>query len=136
MGEEGEIDLKGSSGFTVDIDGTVRGVNGRAIDKMLITKPQEGTQLAKFSNGMYQIDLNPQVVPPVAGEPAAPEPVAAAVETVEMPNLRQGVLETSNISLQSEMAIMMEAQRSFQACSKALQAIDQINQKTVTIGGQ
>lgn len=150
LGKKGEIDLKGSSDFTVDEDGMVRDIAGRRIDTLYITKPVEGTQLAKFSNGMYQIDQNPQTVPPLAGAvppadgavpPAdgaagAPQAVVGSVVEVDMPNVQQGILERSNISLQSEMALMMETQRTFQSCSKALQAIDQINQKTVTLGGQ
>ncbi|MEG0116280.1 MAG: flagellar basal body rod C-terminal domain-containing protein, partial [Hydrogenoanaerobacterium sp.] len=75
--------------------------------------------------------------PTTAPAAQAPATVAEpAVETVKTPNLQQGVLERSNIDLQNEMSMMMETQRTFQACSKALQAIDQINQKTVAIGGQ
>ncbi|MEG0838959.1 MAG: flagellar hook-basal body protein [Hydrogenoanaerobacterium sp.] len=152
MGQRGEINLKGSSSFKVDTDGNVMDIRGRKIDKLLITKPTQGTQLAKFSNGMYQIDKTPQLVPPPVAAPAAdagapttapsapttaPATVAEpAVETVKTPNIQQGVLERSNIDLQNEMSMMMETQRTFQACSKALQAIDQINQKTVAIGGQ
>ena len=44
----------------------------------------------------------------------------------------QGWTERSNIDPNREMALVMEAQRTFQACSSALQILDKINQKSAT----
>lgn len=136
MGRRGEISLKGSSDFTVEQDGSVYDVQGKRVDSLLITQPREGAQLAKFANGMYQVDPNPPAPPLQAGEVAPVEPVVADVITLTEPDIRQYVLEGSNSDMNKEMSLLMETQRTFQACSKALQAIDELNQKTVAIAGQ
>ena len=50
----------------------------------------------------------------------------------EQTKIRQGWLESSNIDVNREYAMVMEAQRAFQACSSALQIIDQIDQKSAS----
>ncbi|MEI3580413.1 MAG: flagellar basal body rod C-terminal domain-containing protein [Acutalibacteraceae bacterium] len=50
----------------------------------------------------------------------------------EQTKIRQGWLEPSNIDVNREYAMVMEAQRAFQACSSALQIIDQIDQKSAS----
>lgn len=138
MGEKGEIKLD-SSDFVVLEDGTVKDAySDKVYDKLLINAPNEGTQLKKFSNGMYQVDPTPPE--PLGTQPEAEgeqQPaVAPGVTQVELPNIQQGVLENSNIDWNAEMSLMMETQRTFQSCSKALQIIDQLNQKTVGIANQ
>jgi len=44
----------------------------------------------------------------------------------------QGWIERSNIDVNREYAMVMEAQRAFQACSTALKIIDDIDQKAAT----
>ncbi len=56
----------------------------------------------------------------------ANQPVSAQTK------IRQGWLETSNVDINREYAMVMEAQRAFQACSSALQIIDKIDQKSAT----
>ena len=41
----------------------------------------------------------------------------------------QGWTERSNVDLNREYTLAIEAQRAFQACSSALQIVDKINQK-------
>ena len=43
--------------------------------------------------------------------------------------LVQGWTERSNVDLNREYTLAIEAQRAFQACSSALQIVDKINQK-------
>ena len=121
QGAKGDIYLGGSD-FTVTENGVILDKNNRAVDRLLITMPgmttdEDGNQIAditKYSNGMYQL-----------GNPAA------AVE-VTLPTVYQNALENSNIDINREYTLMIEAQRTFQSCSKALQMIDDINGKAAS----
>ena len=55
LGTKGEILLEGSE-FEVRENGEVYNSKGRYVDRVLVTQPRTGTKLAKFPNGMYQID--------------------------------------------------------------------------------
>ena len=113
LGEEGEIQVNGSS-FEVEADGTVVGADGTDIAKLRIAAmPQDSNVLIEMENGLYTVD----------GEEIALQ---------DRPIVYQGVLELSNMDMNSQMAMTMEAQRAFQACSSALQITDQMNQKTVS----
>ena len=46
--------------------------------------------------------------------------------------MAQGWLERTNMDITQEYAMVMEAQRAFQACSTALQIVDRLNQKAAT----
>lgn len=112
LGENGEIQINSSS-FFVAPDGTIYDDNNRRIDRLLVTYPAEGATLEKFTNGLYTIDnleLNEQV----------------DVQII------QGTIEQSNIDLNREYTLVMEAQRSFQALSTAMRMVDTMNEKTVT----
>lgn len=124
LGAKGEIEVENSS-FTVDVDGTVFNSKGRRVDTLLITLPDQNSQLEKVRNGLYTV----QPRPGENGEPAD-EAQEAGVDTVRMPHIIQGQLEHSNIDFNREMTLMMETQRTFQSCSNALKTIDQMNQKT------
>lgn len=113
LGEEGPIQVNGSS-FTVTEDGSVFDENGEQIEKLLITRPPEDTQLEKFTNGMY-----------VAPENA--EPVEA-----DNFSITQFALETANYDINKEYSLIMESQRAFQACSQALKMLDTVAQKAAT----
>lgn len=110
LGERGEIQVDGS-GFTVLEDGTVYNSRGRRVDTLRVTWPQELTQLEKVENGLYVI-ANPDNNLPV-----------------ENPKIYQGVQERSNIDVNRELSLAMEAQRAFQSCSQALKIVDGMNQK-------
>lgn len=113
LGEGGEIQIK-TSGFYVASDGTIYDENNKRIDRLLVTYPAEGTQLEKFTNGLYTIN-NPE-----------------ANQQVEGVQVIQGTIEQSNIDLNREYTLVMESQRAFQACSTALRIVDELNQKTAT----
>jgi flagellar basal body rod protein FlgG len=60
---------------------------------------------------------------------------AGGVQTFVRPGgttLIQNSLEKSNVDMNRELSLLMEAQRSFQACSTILKGIDQINQKAAS----
>lgn len=166
QGEDGDIHVGGSNftvdvdGSIHTVDSRGKRVD---IDKLLITAPDEGILLTVKRNGMYQLDGDPKqtpvamgpngpldaqaqpVQPPVPGAAAegedAPEPndderIPIGAHVVENPNIRQFSLETSNVELNREMALMMETQRNFQSCSRALSVIDEIDSRTVMIAQQ
>lgn len=112
QGENGDIEVNGSD-FRVELDGTVIDSKGKVLDKILVQVPAEGVELSKYTNGMYMTD----------GE----------LVQLEMPNVAQGVLEGSNVDPNSEIALMIQTQRSFQSCAKALTMIDEINQKSANL---
>jgi len=114
LGRKGEIELE-TSDFTIEADGSVYDAQGRHVDTILVTLPPEGAQIEQVANGLYRtenMEDNPE-----AGE-----------ET----HLVQGWIERSNIDINREYALVMEAQRAFQACSTALQIIDEIDQKAAS----
>lgn len=113
MGRKGEVEV-GTAGFTVEADGTVYSEKGRKLDVLVISQPDAETKLEKSANGLYR----------------APEGVD--LPEAQGSRVTQGLLEASNIDLNREYTLAMEAQRTFQSCSNALRIIDQLNQKTAT----
>ncbi len=114
LGEKGPITLP-TSYFTVESDGTIYDETGNLVDKLLVTIPPEGTEIKQMTNGMYQV-----------------EDMEANLPVDRSTNIVQGWFERSNIDMNREYTLAMEAQRAFQACSTALQIIDQIDQKAAT----
>lgn len=114
LGYEGPIVLENAD-FTITSDGTIYDGNGRYIDRLLITIPPQDTEIKQAQNGLYQT-VNME------------ENLAVTDDT----QLLQGWTESSNIDLNQEYTMVMEAQRAFQACSTALQLIDTIDQKAAT----
>lgn len=114
MGQEGPIILT-TSDFTVESDGSVYDATGALVEKLLVTIPPEGAELEQAANGMFYT-ANMEENLPVEGET----------------NVVQGWLERNNININQEYTMVMEAQRAFQACSTALQIIDEIDRKAAT----
>lgn len=113
LGQEGPIQVDGSD-FVVDGEGKVYNSDGTQVGTLLITQPEEDTQLDKTTNGLYAVaDPN--------NNPAA-----------EGYQIEQKVLERNNININQEYTLAMQAQRAFQACSQALKIVDQMNQKAST----
>ncbi|MBE6906547.1 flagellar hook-basal body protein [Marasmitruncus massiliensis] len=113
LGEDGEIEVGGSN-FAVNEDGEVYDERNRLIDRLLITVPGQDVQLEKFTNGLYTVADGGEMVP------------------AENMTVRQGILERSNVDMNREYTLAMEAQRAFQSCSQAIKIVDQMNQKSVT----
>lgn len=112
LGEDGPIQLEDAN-FTVQEDGTIYDGDGRAVDTLLVTVPQDMAQLTANENGTYTVP-----------DMALNQPADVTV--------RNKVLENSNVDFNQEYTMTIEAQRAFQACSSALQIIDKINQKSAT----
>lgn len=111
LGRRGEIDLGGSSSFTVDANGEIYGANGQYIDTLDIVVPGEDESIERVGNSLFQF----------AGE--------ATGRAAENSTLVQKWLEKSNLDMNREYTMMMEAQRAFQSCSTALQILDKVNQQ-------
>lgn len=113
LGQKGPIELKDTK-FTVTANGGVYDSKGKYVDKILVTIPPEDTKISQQANGLYTT--------------ADAQTNITATGTL----VRQGMLENSNIDLNREYTLVMEAQRALQASSSALQIIDGIDQKAAS----
>ncbi len=116
LGEGGEIFL-GTSDFTVTSDGVIYNSEGNQVDTLRLRVPADYNDLQQVTSGLYFNPNDAQAVDNIDGTPLT---------------VLQGHFENSNIDLNREYTLLMEAQRGFQSCSSALQMIDVINQKTVS----
>ncbi len=112
LGQNGAINLNGSSGFAVSSDGRIFDENGQYVDRLLITMPTEDANMLKYNNGLYS---------------------STAVETLDNATVYQNVLERSNTDMNLEYTRLIEAQRAFTSCSTALRIVDQMNAKAATL---
>lgn len=112
MGENGPIQVE-SSDITITTDGQVLAADGTEVDRLLITWP-DLEQIEKFTTGLFQLT-----------EDGENTPLGSA-------RLAQGCLESSNIDINREYTLVMEAQRALQACSTAIKVIDSINQRAAS----
>lgn len=111
LGQNGNIRVNGSK-FTVTTDGYVFDENYNFIDRLLITRPAEGSQLRKYPNGMFSTDR---------------------ANVINAPDVYQYTLERSNVDMNQEYTRLIEAQRCLQACATALSTVDNMNAKAATI---
>ena len=114
LGEKGPIQLD-TANFTVDYNGDIYNEKGKLVDKVLVTVPPQDAELEVDANGMYTA-----------------QDMTANTQVGDNVMIVQGWTERSNIDPNREMALVMEAQRTFQACSSALQILDKINQMSAT----
>lgn len=110
LGERGAIQV-GGSGFMVDENGEIYDAEGRYLDRLDLIVPAEGEELERVGNSLFQL----------AGEGVG--------QRAELTTVVQNWLERSNINIDREYTMVMEAQRAFQSCSTALQILDKVNQQ-------
>lgn len=113
LGESGTIQIGGSD-FIVTQDGYVFNADNEYVDKLLITKVAEGSELKKYPNGMYSTDR---------------------ANIIDNPDVYQKTLERSNVDMNQEYTRLIEAQRTLQACATALSTVDTMNAKAATLSG-
>lgn len=83
--------------------------------------------------GVYQVPVGIELFPLGGSLFSAPENF---VEAVAQPQLRQGMLETSNVALADEMVSMMDALRQAESGARLVQTYDDLMGKAVSTLGQ
>lgn len=83
--------------------------------------------------GVYQVAAGGQMQPIGGSLFGAPD---GAMEDVAQPNVRQGMLETSNVTLATEMITMMDALRQAEGGARLVQTYDDLMGKAVSTLGQ
>jgi flagellar basal-body rod protein FlgG len=96
--------------LSIGADGTVRGAGGRALGRIGLVNVPAPDGLQPLGGNLF------------AATAASGQPRAAGAGTT----LRQGALEGSNVDVGDAMVDMIDAQRSFQLASKAIQMQDQM----------
>ena len=112
LGENGEIYL-GNKDFVISTDGTIT-QEGQVVDRLLLSYIDPEGNVEKFGANMF-----------------------SSVEAGEVPeglkfDIIQGAYERSNIDLNYEMTMMMNANRLYEASSSILKLIDGMNQKSAS----
>ncbi len=113
LGENGEIYL-GNKDFVVDADGSIY-QDGQLVDKLRLSYIDPNGDVTKFGSNMF-----------------------TAVDAGEIPEgtkyeIVQGAYERSNIDLNYELTMMMNANRLYEASSAILKLCDSMNQASATL---
>lgn len=116
LGSHGEIHLSTASPLIRSNGEVVE--NGEVVDKIRMVVFSETANIQKLGSNLYQVD-----------EPA----VAMGGETV---GLRQGSVETSNVTPADEIIRMIETMRHFEFSSKILRSYDTMLDKSINIIGE
>ena len=146
-GGDGVIAYSRSGQFKLDADGRVINAQGMTLqaadggDLILpnaqVTIQNDGTILdgdkpvSKLS--LYQLPQGEEAEAIGGSLVTAPE---SEVEEVASPQLRQGMVESSNVSLASEMMTMMDAMRQAGGAAKIVQTYDDLVGKAISTLGQ
>ena len=104
QGEYGDIFI-GTDKYECLEDGSIY-VDGELIDRISIFDFEDYAALDKISEGMYGSAAEPYLV--------------------EMPTIKKGTLERSNVNLTQEMSDVLSSQRALQSSSQALKMYDLI----------
>lgn len=115
LGTDGQTIKVGDTNFTVLSGGTVLSSSGQQVGTIMLTTPADNAELTQYANGLFAAPAN--------------APTGAAGGAI---SFKQKSLESSNVDLNHEVSMLMEAQTSLKSCSSALQICDQVNQKAAT----
>ncbi len=113
LGENGEIYL-GSKDFVIDADGSIY-QNGELVDKLRLSYIDPEGNVDKFGANMF------------TSVQAGDVPEGTRFEII------QGAYERSNIDVNYEMTMMMNANRIYEASSSLAKLLDSMNQKSSSI---
>jgi len=112
LGEQGPIEI-GIGVPVIAADGTIR-VNDESIDRLRVVQVLNPEGLQYLGNGLFSASDS------------------TAVVNQEQALLRQGFLESSNISPVGEMVQMMEAMRRFESAQRFARGYDQMMEKAIS----
>lgn len=114
LGEGGPINIDLELGdFSVAQDGTVS---------------QDGQQIAKLA--VYRFN-DPEALKSYMGTSFADPNGDAGPQIVEMPTIRQGQIELSNVSPMQEMISMIEISRAYELAQKSIQQSDELTEQMI-----
>lgn len=113
LGENGEIYL-GNKDFTIDNDGVIY-QDGQVVDKLLLSYIDPEGNVDKFGANMFT------------------SVQAGAVPEGTQYQIIQGAYERSNIDVNYEMTMMMNANRIYEASSSLSKLLDSMNQKSTSL---
>ena len=102
--------------MVVDADGAVR-VDGNVIGRLTVADVADPSSLRSVGSGKFAVE-------------------EAAMRRVESPSVRQGMLESSNVSHASEMLSMMALMRSAETGQRVVQLYDDLMAQVITGFGQ
>ncbi|MDX2471952.1 MAG: flagellar hook-basal body protein [SAR324 cluster bacterium] len=114
MGEKGPI-LVGGKDMAIGSDGAVI-VGGQLVDKLQVVKFEQPTRLTKLGGGYWAPGSDKQIAMPQKD-----------------PRIAQGVYESSNVDVVTEMVDMITVNRSFEAAQRAMRSNDSLDEKSITI---
>lgn len=112
LGNGGPIQI-GFGTAVVGADGVIR-VNGEVVDQLRIAQVSDEAELQYIGAGLYSSNS------------------AALQEAETYPAIRQGFLETSNVTPVNEMVQMMETLRHFEAAQRLVHGYDQMLEKAIS----
>lgn len=112
LGEQGVIEL-GTENPVIAADGTIS-VNDQVVDRLRIVQVTNAEGLQYLGNGVFSANGT------------------AGVVNQDQALLRQGFLESSNISPVGEMVQMMEAMRRFESAQRFARGYDQMMEKAIS----
>lgn len=112
LGEQGVIEI-GTGTPDIAADGTIR-VNDQIVDRLRIVQIMNAEGLQYLGNGIFSASD------------------AAGLVMQDGASLRQGFLESSNISPVGEMVQMMEAMRRFESAQRFARGYDQMLEKAIS----
>jgi flagellar basal-body rod protein FlgF len=111
LGNGGPIQV-GFGTPVVGVDGAIR-VNGELIDQLRIAQVTDEAELQYLGGGLYSS-------------------TATLQDAETYPAVRQGFLETSNVTPVNEMVQMMETLRHFEAAQRLVHGYDQMLEKAIS----
>lgn len=116
LGEHGDITLT-TMKPVIDSSGQVW-ENGNLVDRLQLVSPGYGANIERMGNALMRIRGDVTLV--------------EADSTL----IRQGYLESSNVTVMTEMVKMMELVRNFETSQKVLQGYDQMLDQTINVIGE
>jgi flagellar basal-body rod protein FlgG len=114
QGRKGPIQVNGED-FTIADDGTVL-VDGVDIDSMMIVEFDQETRLNKMGNSYW-----------------APGSAKQKPKIIDQVDLRQGVLEGSNVDTVQEMVKMINVNRSYESAQRLMRSLDEVDEQSISI---